>query len=44
MAQVAMQQTMQEITDYLESIDEKVEDVLRAQKDAALSELIGAGS
>ncbi|SLM99664.1 hypothetical protein FM106_17750 [Brachybacterium faecium] len=43
MAQVAMQQTMQEITDYLESIDEKVEDVLRAQKDAALSELIGAG-
>lgn len=43
MAQLAMQQTMQEITAYLETIDEKVDDVLRAQKDAALSELIGAG-
>ena len=43
MAQLAMQQTMQEITDYLATIDEKVEDVLRAQKDAALSDLIGAG-
>ncbi|MFC7375397.1 hypothetical protein ACFQRD_09010 [Brachybacterium sp. GCM10030268] len=43
MAQLAMQQTMDEITDYLAAIDEKVEDVLRAQKDAALAEMIGAG-
>jgi len=34
MAQVAMQQTMDEITDYLATIDEKLDDVLRAQDDA----------
>jgi hypothetical protein len=43
MAQVAMRQTMDEITDYLAAIDEKVEDVLRAQKDAVLSRMIGLG-
>lgn len=43
MAQLAMQQTMDEITDYLAEIDEKVDDVLRAQKDAALAGVIGAG-
>lgn len=43
MAQVAMQQSMDEITDYLAEIDEKVDDVLRAQKDAALAGMIGAG-
>ncbi len=32
MAQLAMQQTMDEITDYLATIDEKVDDVLRARK------------
>ncbi|MFG2414797.1 hypothetical protein [Streptomyces goshikiensis] len=37
MTQVAMQQAMDEITDYLATIDEKVDDVLRAQKDAALA-------
>lgn len=42
MAQVAMQQAMQEITDYLARIDAKVDDVLRAQKDAALSAMVGA--
>ncbi|MFC5805829.1 hypothetical protein [Streptomyces formicae] len=42
MAQLAMQQTMDEITDYLATIDEKVDDVLRAQVDAALSDMIGA--
>jgi hypothetical protein len=42
MAQVAMQQTMDEITDYLATIDEKVDDVLRAQKDAVLADMIGA--
>lgn len=34
MAQVAMQQTMDEIIDYLATIDEKLDDVLRAQEDA----------
>ena len=33
MAQMAMQQTMDEITDYLAVIDAKVDDVLRAQKE-----------
>jgi rRNA processing protein Krr1/Pno1 len=43
MAQLAMQQTMDEIIDYLARIDEKVDDVLRAQKDAALARMIGTG-
>ena len=43
MAQLAMQQTMDEITDYLAAIDEKVDDILRAQKDAVVSRMIGAG-
>jgi hypothetical protein len=43
MAQVAMQQTMQEITDYLAVIDEKVDDILRAHKDAPISRMIGVG-
>jgi hypothetical protein len=43
MAQLAMQQAMDEITDYLATIDEKVDDVLRAQKDAVLADMIGAG-
>ena len=41
MAQFAMQQTMDEITDYLAAIDEKVDDVIRAQKDAVLADMIG---
>ncbi|MFI7388676.1 hypothetical protein [Streptomyces sp. NPDC049813] len=41
MAQLAMQQTMDEITDYLARIEEKVDDVLRAQKDAVLADMIG---
>ncbi len=43
MAQLAMQQTMDEITDYLAAINEKVDDVLRAQKDAVLARMIGVG-
>jgi rRNA processing protein Krr1/Pno1 len=43
MAQVAMQQAMNEITDYLAKIDEKVDDVLRVQKDAVLARMIGVG-
>ena len=41
MAQLAMQQTMDEITDYLATIDKKVDDVLRSQKDAVLADMIG---
>ncbi|NIK54319.1 hypothetical protein [Kribbella shirazensis] len=41
MAQLALQQAMDEITDYLATIDEKVDDVLRAQKDAVLADMIG---
>ncbi|MFJ9916871.1 hypothetical protein [Actinacidiphila glaucinigra] len=43
MSQVAMQQSMDEINDYLATIDAKVDDVLRAQKDAVLSRMIGVG-
>ena len=41
MAQYAMQQTMEEITDYLAKIDAKVDDILRAQKDAVFADMIG---
>ncbi|MFK4085207.1 hypothetical protein ACI2LF_13930 [Kribbella sp. NPDC020789] len=41
MAQLAMQQAMDEITDYLATIDEKVDDVIRAQKDAVIADMIG---
>jgi rRNA processing protein Krr1/Pno1 len=43
MAQLAMKQTMDEITDYLATIDEKLDDVLRAQEDAVLADMIGVG-
>lgn len=43
MAQLAMQKSMEEITEYLAVMDEKVDDILRAQKDAALAEMIGVG-
>ncbi|HEU5356947.1 MAG TPA: hypothetical protein VFU65_20930 [Actinocrinis sp.] len=43
MAQVAMQQAMDEITLYLATIDRKVDDVLSAQNDAALARVIGVG-
>ncbi|MFD7788557.1 hypothetical protein ACFV4Q_36550 [Streptomyces nojiriensis] len=42
MAQLAMQQAMDEITDYLATIDEKLDDVLRTQEDEALSKMVGA--
>jgi len=41
MSQVAMQRSMDEITEYLAVIDEKVDDVLRAQKDGVLADMIG---
>ncbi len=43
MAQLAMKQSMDEITDYLATIDEKLDDVLRAQKDAVIADMIGVG-
>lgn len=43
MAQLAMQQAMDEITDYLATIDEKVDAILRAQKDTVFARMIGAG-
>jgi len=43
MAQAAMQQAMDEITAYLERIEEKVDDVLRAQTDQVLARMIGVG-
>lgn len=42
-SQAAMQQSMDEIADYLAIIDEKVDDILRAQKDAVLADMIGVG-
>ncbi|NEM90876.1 hypothetical protein [Galbitalea soli] len=41
MSQIAMEQAMDEITDYLAIIDEKVDDLLRAQKDAVVADMIG---
>jgi hypothetical protein len=41
MAQLAMQQAMNEITEYLATIDKKLDDVLRAQKDSVLADMIG---
>lgn len=43
MSQYAMQQSMDEITDYLKVIDEKVDDILRAQNDAVPADLDGVG-
>ncbi|ADG76151.1 conserved hypothetical protein [Cellulomonas flavigena DSM 20109] len=41
MTQLAMQQAMDDISDYLAVIDAKIDQVLRAQKDAALADMIG---
>ena len=41
MSQYAMQQQMDEIVEYLELINEKVDDLLRGQKDAVLADMIG---
>lgn len=41
MAQLAMQQAMEEITDYLAKIDEKLDDVLRAQTNQVLARMDG---
>lgn len=41
MQQAALQQSLDEIAEYLEAIDEKVDDILRAQKNAVLADMIG---
>lgn len=41
MSQMAMQQSMDEITDYLAVIDEKLDDVLRAQTNQVLAQMDG---
>jgi hypothetical protein len=41
MAQREMQRSIDELKKYLAQIDEKVDDILRAQKDAVLAEMIG---
>ncbi|MDR0783135.1 MAG: hypothetical protein LBE83_05175 [Propionibacteriaceae bacterium] len=41
MQQRAMQQQMEEIVEYLAEISEKVDDILRSQKDAVLAGMIG---
>lgn len=41
MAQLSNQQAMNEITDYLDTIGEKVDDLLRGQKHAVLAGMIG---
>ncbi|WP_347057401.1 hypothetical protein ABC795_11910 [Blastococcus sp. HT6-30] len=43
MAQLAMKQTMDEITEYLATIDRKLDDVLRAHEDAVIADMIGVG-
>jgi rRNA processing protein Krr1/Pno1 len=43
MEQLARQHEMNEIKDYLARMDKKLEDVIRAQKNAELAKVIGAG-
>ncbi|MFK4693636.1 hypothetical protein [Streptomyces pristinaespiralis] len=44
MAQFALQHEMSKIKSHLATIDKKVDDVIRAQKDAELGKMFGAGS
>lgn len=41
MTQMSLEQSIDELHDYLEVIDQKVDDVLRAQKDAVVADMIG---
>lgn len=41
MSQMALQKSIDEINDYLAEIDAKVDDILRAQKDSVLADMIG---
>ncbi|HEY5247944.1 MAG TPA: hypothetical protein VIJ15_05750 [Dermatophilaceae bacterium] len=44
MSQVAAQQSMAEITDYLARIDEKVDDVLRKVDNTVIAQMVGVGA
>lgn len=41
MTQMAIEQAVDEITDYLETIDKKIDDLLQDQKDQAIANLVG---
>ena len=41
MTQMALEQAIQEITDYLETIDSKIDDLLQDQKDQSIANLVG---
>lgn len=41
MAQMALEQAVAEITDYLKSIDRKIDDLLQDQKDQTVADLVG---
>jgi hypothetical protein len=43
MSQMAMKKAIEDIADYLAVIDEKVDDILRAQKDAVIADMIADG-
>lgn len=43
MTQAALEQAMKEIAEYLAEINEKIDDILRAQKDAVLADMIAVG-
>lgn len=42
MTQIALEQAVKEITDYLETMDSKIDDLLQDQKDRTIADLIGA--
>lgn len=41
MSQMAMKQVIAEVTDYLKTIDRKIDDLLQDQKDQAIADLVG---
>ncbi|NMM94266.1 hypothetical protein [Bifidobacterium oedipodis] len=41
MTQMALEQAIEEITDYLKSIDKKIDDLLQDQKDQSIANLVG---
>lgn len=41
MTQMALEQSIREITDYLETIDKKIDDLLQDQKDQSIANLVG---
>lgn len=43
MTQMALQQSIDEIAEYLAVIDAKIDDILRIQKDAVIADMIGVG-